>query len=480
MPVDKRLTDLTSGTVVHADDWLLVVDIHDTTMDPTGTDKKVSPAVLSAALSLTTSQITDLSSWAGSTSLTTLGTITAGTWHGSVIALTYLDATLVNTAASYANPAWITSLAGSKVSGNITGNAASITGSITESQVTGLITDLAAKATDSLVVHLAGTETIAGAKTFSTAPVLGTLTGLLKAATGTLTAATAGTDYLTPSGSGAALTGITASQIGSVPTGLLKGSAGSLAAAGSADLPTITLTGDVTGSASGGSIAASIPAGTITSAQQANVSASALRGNPTGSAAAPSDITLGPNLSFIGSTLRSRVPFAWVIGSGTAVANSTAQTSLFSGATLGGSLTIPANTLQVGSYLRLELFGTWGSAGSPTLNVQVSLGGTVIMQGTSAALATASGNQWLFDHLTGTGALVQAIGASGKIIGLESFAATGGARWGLNSSGTQSVAPAQVTINTTLGLALDVKVQWSAASASNTIQLTAGAVYLDF
>ena len=38
--------------------------------------------------SITTSDITDLSSWAGSTSITTLGTITAGTWNGTAIATT--------------------------------------------------------------------------------------------------------------------------------------------------------------------------------------------------------------------------------------------------------------------------------------------------------------------------------------------------------------------------------------------------------
>lgn len=52
----------------------------------------------------------------------------------------------VVTTGTYADPSWVTSLSGSKITGNISGAAASITGSITESQVTNLTSDLAAKA----------------------------------------------------------------------------------------------------------------------------------------------------------------------------------------------------------------------------------------------------------------------------------------------------------------------------------------------
>ena len=78
-----------------------------------------------------------------------------------------LEATTVSTAVSYDDPEWLTALAGSKIIGDVGGNAASITGSIVEAQVTGLAASLAAKADESAVVHKAGDESIAGTKTFS-------------------------------------------------------------------------------------------------------------------------------------------------------------------------------------------------------------------------------------------------------------------------------------------------------------------------
>jgi hypothetical protein len=69
---------------------------------------------------------------------------------------------------------------------------------------TSLITDLNAavtgKADNATVVHTTGIETIGGFKTFTTAPILGAVTGLLKAVAGAISTAAAGTDYYAPGG----------------------------------------------------------------------------------------------------------------------------------------------------------------------------------------------------------------------------------------------------------------------------------------
>ena len=74
---------------------------------------------------------------------------------------------------------------------------------------------------------------------------------------------------------------------------------------------------------------------------------------------------------------------------------------------------------------------------------------------------------------------VQAIGSSGKIIGVGGFNGFGWTANLFSNNNALSAAPSQVTINTTTALAVDLQFQWSVASASVSIQLLGGTIYLD-
>ncbi len=75
----------------------------------------------------------------------------------------------VYTSGSYPNPSWLTSLAGSKVTGDISGNATNVTGIV---QIANGGTGSSTKS----FVDLSTDQTIAGTKTFS-APIAGSITG---------------------------------------------------------------------------------------------------------------------------------------------------------------------------------------------------------------------------------------------------------------------------------------------------------------
>jgi hypothetical protein len=272
-----------------------------------------------AGFSVSGSPLTSNGTIAVATSLTGLlkgasGAITAATAgtdyltpNGSGAGLTGV----VLTTGTYSQPSWLTSVAGSIVSGNITGDAASITGSITESQVTNLATDLASKApattgtsilagngsggfsavtigsgltfTGGTLAATAGgggtvtTVSVVSANGFggtvanaSTAPAITlttTVTGLLKGNGTAVSAAAAGTDYVSPAGTSpgnASLTdlgtiasgtwqatviaptyGGTGSNLSATGPGYVKQAAGganlSVGAIASADLPTTGL-----------------------------------------------------------------------------------------------------------------------------------------------------------------------------------------------------------------------------------------------
>lgn len=157
-------------------------------------------------------------------------------------------------------------------------------------------------------------------------------------------------------------------NLGSLTSGLLKQTVSggvatpAIAVAGTDYLTsnqTITLTGNVTGSGTT-SIVTTIPNSTITYAKMQNVSANSvlLGSSATGGGAAPSEITLGTNLSMSGSTLNASG------GGGTSFGTPSANSVTISAPTAGVATTAIRSdaTLQLSQAITPTMTGLWNWA----------------------------------------------------------------------------------------------------------------------
>jgi hypothetical protein len=143
----------------------------------------------------------------------------------------------------------------------------------------------------------------------------------------------------------------------------------------------------------------------------------------------------------------------------TAVANSVAETSIFTGASFVGTRTLPANFFKVGKTIRIGVESIVGITGTPTLTIRMKLGSTTILTATSAALSAIASQP----HHTVIEITCYATGASGAVRGHI---------WNLIGIIANNVAitTANVTVDTTASQVIDVTAQWSVANAANTIQ----------
>lgn len=150
------------------------------------------------------------------------------------------------------------------------------------------------------------------------------------------------------------------------------------------------------------------------------------------------------------------VPLGLSVTSPVTVANSITSTSII-GSVYFGSATLPAG-YWIGKPIKVRASGLYGSTSTPTLTVTIILGGVTIATLTPTILAAVSNDGWQLDYqftpvsmtaANGAGCF-RDVGTSGAIIG----GCASGQTTGLNFATSQ---------------VLDVKVQWSAASASNTI-----------
>ena len=281
--------------------------------------------------------------------------------------------------------------------------------------------------------------------------------------------------YLTPSGSGASLTGLNASALATGTVGTAR--LGSGTASG-----TTYLRGDGTwatpsggGGGSPGGSSGQVQydnAGAFGGASQLSISSS---GNPVvaqaTSPASPADGELfyGSQKALtgrFGGLSRTLVGTIYTQTAEVTVGNTATETSLLNATGAVGSSTIPANSLAVGNTIRIKMAGAAGAAGA-RLTWKVLLGSTVLAtNGTSGSYLS-----W-----TGTGAWTleftltcRAIGASGSVRG------AGTITYVTLAGGAQLDAlpmAAAAALDTTAAQAIDLHVAWASVAAGNTITLT--------
>jgi hypothetical protein len=127
----------------------------------------------------------------------------------------------------------------------------------------------------------------------------------------------------------------------------------------------------------------------ITYAKIQNVAAASLLGNPTGSPAAPSEITLGTGLSFTGAVLNatstfSPMPTVTVTGTSQAAAVNTAYTA--NNAALV-TITLPA-TAAVGDEIRVMGLGAGGWLLAQNASQVIHFGNTDTTVGVAGSIAS--------------------------------------------------------------------------------------------
>jgi hypothetical protein len=207
-------------------------------------------------------------------------------------------------------------------------------------------------------------------------------------------------------------------------------------------------------------------------------------GNPLQTGGPGANISWCPNviLPSAGPTRLLTGPWFNITGPGTAVANSTAFTSVFTGVTLksGQSLTIPANSLQVGQVIRVSLIGTFGAtASTPTLTFKLVLGSSTLSSQIGTIPGAVTAGPWMI--IRPIQIYVLSIGSSGTVMcdgQMQGLNSTGGSSFALSAFNNGTTAPATngtpITLNTTVANLFDLQFEWGTASASNTIQLLGG------
>jgi hypothetical protein len=155
-------------------------------------------------------------------------------------------------------------------------------------------------------------------------------------------------------------------------------------------------------------------------------------------------------------SVAASVPARYVsVAASTAITNTTTQTAFDT------AVTLAANTLKVGSRIRVRAQSIATSTNSTdTLNMIIRLGTTDLLA--TGAVDVANNDVGYIDAEF----VVRTIGASGTMVGVGQTA--------LGVPGTVTAKPkalASTAVDTTTALSVNVTATWSVASASNSVRL---------
>jgi hypothetical protein len=147
-----------------------------------------------------------------------------------------------------------------------------------------------------------------------------------------------------------------------------------------------------------------------------------------------------------------------------AVTSSSAVANTASLTTFSKTFDVPAYLLQGGAVLRVKTGGIYSTTGAPTFTVQVRVGGTVLNQWTDLPTQNNAGD---YSWSVQAEATVRSSPAQASAL----------IQRGMGVATTTAVLPSDSPVqsfilDTTIAETVDVRVQWSAASAGNTITLT--------
>jgi len=149
--------------------------------------------------------------------------------------------------------------------------------------------------------------------------------------------------------------------------------------------------------------------------------------------------------------------------SSTPITGTIVETSLITSGV--GTLTVPANTFNVGDSFHAKLIGHVSCVGSAILEIRVKSGSILLADTGSIALDTSTNKHWEIDVYFTVRSLGAATVASIVSGGLFSYIKNSGT----NFEGTDFSIINNTTFNTTISNTLDITAQWNSTNAGNSI-----------